>query len=175
MRRTPLAFPVRVALVAPLLLLVACGGPSPALGACGAGASRTDKALPEFRGKLLDGTRVSLDSYRKGTVVLNVWGSWCGPCRKEAPELARTATATTGDGVRFLGVDVRDSRVAAKRFVAEFSVPFPSVFDEGSALAAGLGVAAPPATLVARDGRVRATILGATSERQLRCVLRQVA
>lgn len=167
-------FPARIIAAACVLLLAACGGPSSALGTCGDSAARADEALPEFTGKLLDGNRVSLDSYRRGTVVLNVWGSWCGPCRKEAPELARTAKAVERDGVRFLGVDVRDSRVAARRFVAEFAMPFPSVFDEDSALAADLGVAAPPATLVARDGRVRAVIRGATTEKQLRCVLREV-
>src|ERR671916_213444 len=55
------------------------------------------------------GTTVSLQRYRGQVVVLNVWGSWCGPCRAEADDLVQVATATADQGVQFIGIDVRDS------------------------------------------------------------------
>ncbi|MGH3932316.1 MAG: TlpA disulfide reductase family protein, partial [Pseudonocardiaceae bacterium] len=58
------------------------------------------------------GKTVSLDDYRGRVVVLNVWGSWCGPCRSEADDLVRVAELTAAQRVQFLGIDVRDSRQA---------------------------------------------------------------
>jgi thiol-disulfide isomerase/thioredoxin len=62
-------------------------------------------------------------------VVVNIWGSWCGPCRVEAPELEIVHQQTQASGVRFLGIDVRDLRSAAEDFVTAHGVTYPSIFD----------------------------------------------
>ena len=62
-------------------------------------------------------------------VVLNIWGSWCGPCRAEAPDLQFVAQQTAADGVSVLGVDVRDDRAAAADFVRDRGITYDSVFD----------------------------------------------
>jgi cytochrome c biogenesis protein CcmG/thiol:disulfide interchange protein DsbE len=79
-------------------------------------------------------------------VVVNVWGSWCGPCRDEAPDLAR-AHARYGDRVQFIGVDILDARESARAFMQEYGWTYPSVFDPPAAIRDGLGLLGQPATL----------------------------
>lgn len=75
-----------------------------------------------------DGT-IALSQYNGSVVVLNFWGSWCAPCRAEAPGLNAAAGQLADKGVQFLGVDVQDSRQAGADFHASKSVPYPSIFD----------------------------------------------
>ena len=70
----------------------------------------------------------SMMAQLRGTpVVVNLWASWCEPCEREMPMLAQAARANPD--VQFLGVDSLDSREGAEEFIAEFGVPFPSLFD----------------------------------------------
>jgi thiol-disulfide isomerase/thioredoxin len=78
-------------------------------------------------------------------VVVNVWASWCGPCKTEAPMLA--AAATEHPGVQFIGIDAEDSRDGAERFIDSYGVPFPSVFDPDGAIQTDLEVIGPPMTV----------------------------
>ena len=95
---------------------------------------------------LAPGTTTGLDALAGRVVVVNIWGSWCGPCRAEAPELEFVARQTAADGVSVLGLDVRDDRAAATDFVRDRGITFDSVFD-------------PPArTLVALKGYPRNTV-----------------
>jgi cytochrome c biogenesis protein CcmG, thiol:disulfide interchange protein DsbE len=68
-------------------------------------------------------------------VVVNKWASWCGPCRFEFPFFQRLARRH-GKRIAFLGVDSRDSRADARRFLREFPVPYPSFFDPKGKVAA---------------------------------------
>jgi cytochrome c biogenesis protein CcmG/thiol:disulfide interchange protein DsbE len=71
--------------------------------------------------------RALLEDLRGTPVVVNLWASWCEPCEREMPMLAQAAGANPD--VQFLGVDTLDSREGAEEFIAEFGVPFPSLFD----------------------------------------------
>ncbi len=71
---------------------------------------------------------VSLAQFRGRVVVLNVWGSWCGPCRSEAGDLQQVAERTAGDAT-VLGIDVRDRRSAAADFMRNYGLTYPSIFD----------------------------------------------
>jgi len=99
--------------------------------------------LPTFD---LASYRALLAELRGTPVLVNVWGSWCPPCRDEAPLLA-AAHAEYGDRVRFLGVDILDEREAARRFMREFGWTYPSVFDLPRAIPDGLGLLGQPVTL----------------------------
>jgi thiol-disulfide isomerase/thioredoxin len=89
------------------------------------------KPLPELAGDSLTqpGTTIGLDTYPGDVIVLNIWGSWCGPCRAEAPQLVQLANQTRASGVRVLGIDVRDERSAAQDFVHDYQINYPSIFD----------------------------------------------
>jgi thiol-disulfide isomerase/thioredoxin len=75
---------------------------------------------------LRDGATVGLDDYAGKVVIVNIWGSWCGPCREEMPGLQLVQEQT---GAVVLGIDVRDERQAAADFVRDRGVTFDSIFD----------------------------------------------
>ncbi|GAB3677739.1 TlpA disulfide reductase family protein [Saccharopolyspora tripterygii] len=122
---------------------------------------------------------VAVSDFPGQVVVLNVWGSWCGPCRGEADELERVYAQTKDSGVAFLGINVRDDRSAAQDFVRNFAVTFPSIFDSAgrSLLAlAGFPRSVVPATVVLdRRHRVAAIFLTAVLEKDLLPVVQRVA
>jgi cytochrome c biogenesis protein CcmG/thiol:disulfide interchange protein DsbE len=100
--------------------------PVPAANAATAPLLPTDAlAFPDFDPAKFDQLLTQLE----GTpVVVNFWGSWCTPCRQEAPLLA-AAAAKYGDQVQFVGVDILDTKEAGRRYVTQFRLPYPSVFD----------------------------------------------
>jgi thiol-disulfide isomerase/thioredoxin len=135
---------------------------------------------PEFSGPTLDGGQFDLAEQAGNVVVLNVWGSWCAPCRAEAPAFGAVAEETTDDGVVFVGVNTRDTETAAKAFESEFEVPYPSVVDsDGRRLLAfreTLPPAAIPSTLVVdRNGDMAARVIGPITETSLRDLVTTIA
>jgi thiol-disulfide isomerase/thioredoxin len=122
-------------------------------------------ASPELSGDSLlnDGAQVGLADYAGQVVIVNIWGSWCGPCRAEAPDLEFVAQQTRADGVAVLGIDVRDDRAAARDFVQDRGLTYDSIFDPASrSLAAldGYPRNVVPSTLVLdRQHRVAAVYL----------------
>ena len=135
--------------------------------------------VPEISGELLDGSAYSLSELAGSVVVLNFWGSWCGPCRAEAPELQQVYEATRAGGVEFLGVNVKDQRPLALAFVANKGLEFPSLFDTGGSVALQLRQTPPnaiPSTLVLdRRHRVAAVWLGPVAAEQLQPVVTALA
>lgn len=127
----------------------------------------------ELAGETLEGEPVSLADYQGTTVVVNVWGSWCAPCRAEAPDLVEASQELADDGVEFLGINSRDlDRAAALAFQRRFEVPYPSIYDQkGQTLLAFRGTLSPnaiPSTVVIDDqGRVAASIIGETTKSTL--------
>jgi thiol-disulfide isomerase/thioredoxin len=111
---------------------------------------------------LRDGATVGLDDHRDKVVIVNIWGSWCGPCREEMPGLQLVQEQT---GAAVLGIDVRDKREAAADFVRDRGVTFDSIFDPpGRTLArlSGYPRTTVPSTLVLDEQhRVAAVFLTA--------------
>lgn len=106
-------------------------------------------ALHEQGSELLPGGleryEAKLKSLRGFPVVVNLWASWCGPCRFELPFLQRVSSEE-GKRVAFLGVDVGDSREAAEKTAQEFFMPYPSIEDPRTKVRADLGVQGLPST-----------------------------
>jgi cytochrome c biogenesis protein CcmG, thiol:disulfide interchange protein DsbE len=137
--------------------------------------------VPDFRLPLLSGGTLSSDDLRGSPVVINFFASWCAPCRKEARLLEATWRAHRAEGVRFIGVDIRDRAESARRFVREFGISYPVVRDADERLAGPLGVYGLPQTffvdarwtlLEAAAGdelgeQSGTTTLGAITEREL--------
>lgn len=84
---------------------------------------------PQVSGTLLDGRPFHLSTLRGDVVVMNFWGSWCPPCRVEAPELMAVYTATKASGVRLVGVDIKDQKQLAQEFDRTKHITYPSLFD----------------------------------------------
>ena len=129
--------------------------------------------LPVMRGPGLDGETLGVADAAGHVVVINLWGSWCAPCRAEAPDLAKVANDTKSMGVRFYGIDTRDDPAAARAFVRRFKVPYPSFDDQdGQIIGRFTGivpVSAVPSTLVvAPDQRISARVVGRVDARTLR-------
>lgn len=185
-RRRVLAGGLAIALIA---ALTACGGSSSenSGGVTSSGDSAIQQipidereTVEDFDGELLDGSHFRL-GYLEGKVgVFNVWGSWCGPCRAEAPDLREVALEYKSKGVAFVGLNTRDSDAAAKAFERKFKVPYDSITTEDSgrvvlSFAGQISVGAVPTTVVLdRQSRVAARVLGVVSAATLRALLDDV-
>jgi thiol-disulfide isomerase/thioredoxin len=150
-RRTRLVLTIAIAgAVAGLLAAGAvhlAGSNSGGLPAVGQVIPAAQRSLaPDISGTTLTGGHLDIARWRGHTVVINFWGSWCVPCRKEAPVLARVARETRFLGVRFAGVDIREDPSAGLAFERDSRIPYPSISDPGDLIAARFGTAAPMAT-----------------------------
>ena len=86
----------------------------------------------DLRGTTLEGILVDVASFRGKFVVLNVWGSWCPPCRKEAPDLQAASVELRPKGVVFLGVNTQEKdKAQAIAFQKTFGITYPSLADNG--------------------------------------------
>lgn len=138
------------------------------------------QSVGAFEATLLDGTTLSSSSLRGTVTVMNVWGSWCGPCRAEAPDLV-DAAERLGDRAQFYGINVRDSPDAARAFERAFGIPYPSIHPDDSArtiLAFGgvLTAAAVPSTVVIdADGAVAARVVGQVDAATLIALVKDAA
>ncbi|MFI5426771.1 TlpA family protein disulfide reductase [Aeromicrobium sp. UC242_57] len=122
-----------------LALLAACSGETGTGGSTSGFVSPTGgitkvaqadrKDAPVIEGVDLDGKELSSESFDGKVLVVNVWGSWCVPCRKEAPALQEVSEQYADKGVQFLGVNVRDNAASAKRFEETYGVTYPSLDD----------------------------------------------
>ena len=134
---------------------------------------------PDFTGTSLTGTPISLASYRGKVVVLNFWGSWCNPCRSEAPTLAVLDEQYGPKGVSFLGDDVGDTTANALAFTRSVGITYPSVNDASYSVVQQFGQVAPvndtPTTVVIdRTGHIAGLVIGAVSYQAMTTILRDV-
>lgn len=173
-----------------LLLVGGCGSPS--TGGGQAGFPQTERnltriapqerqLLPEISGPAL-GTEQLLTSrgYPGKVVVINVWGSWCAPCRSEAPEL-EAASKQTADTAQFLGITSKDYDPAqAIAFTRAFSINYPSIFDPTGKVLLNFAEVLPPSAIpstmiVDSEGRLAARVLGPITETTLVDMIDDVA
>ncbi len=159
-------------------MALALGG----IGVMAAVAALRQPSLPEFspagppRPLPAEGTvpSVSLAAFegilvgqRGRPVVVNVWASWCAPCRTEMP-LLQQAAAEWGDDAVLIGVASKDDPAAARAFLDDLGLTYPNVFDSSGEIRTALGLTAYPTTYVfGADGTIRARVDGGVSEQRL--------
>jgi len=155
-----------VAAAASLLLLASCGLEQD-VGLRSAGALAVGSPAPEVTIHTLDGGAVDLAAERGHPVVIDFFGSWCGPCRRQQAGLNAVAARYRPRGVVMVGDALRDDRAAVQGYLTDLGVPYPAGLDDGE-VGAAFDVLAPPTTVVVdAGGHVAATMLGGTGERQL--------
>ncbi|MFH8989243.1 TlpA family protein disulfide reductase [Streptomyces sp. NPDC017940] len=138
-------------------------------------AERGDRHdAPVIDGETLDGKKLSIDDYKGKVVVLNVWGSWCPPCRAEAPNFKKVSAATEDD-VQFVGINARDpEKGPAISFEKDYGIGYPSLYDPMGKLMLRFpkGTLNPqfiPSTVVIdRDGKIAARSQQPLNEEKLR-------
>ncbi|MFF4173734.1 TlpA family protein disulfide reductase [Streptomyces sp. NPDC001744] len=187
-RRTLLAVGVLTAALA----LSACGGDGggtsggggntnfvTSKGGVSTAAKGSRAATGKLAGETLDGKRLDVADLKGKVVVLNAWGSWCGPCRAEAPHFAKVAADLEGKGVAFVGLNTRDfNKQQALTFEQDYKVPYPSLYDpDGKLILFGfpkgtLSLQGIPSTVVLdKEGRIAARALLALDEQKLRSMI----
>ena len=142
--------------------------------------SGTGPVAPSVRGPAVGGGALALSAYRGHVVVLNFWGSWCTPCREEAPDLSALAAHFKASGVRFLGIDIRDSPASAQAFMSDFRITYPSLNDPSDNLALDFRNTVPPAGIpttlvISRSGRISARVIGEATYNGLKSLIQRAA
>jgi len=141
------------------LLLVALG-----VAACGGqregGPPRVEVGLPapSYYATTLRGDSVSLQTYRGKVVLLNVWATWCHPCRDEIPELRELHMQYAGRGLELIGVsvDADGNDKGIREFMKEFEMTYPVWRDPGERISSQFLVIGVPATfLIDKEGVLR--------------------
>jgi thiol-disulfide isomerase/thioredoxin len=136
---------------------------------------------PDFSGPLLSGDgQFDLAQARGNVVVLNVWASWCPPCRSEAPALQAVSVELADQKVQFIGVNVRDNRTDARAFEQQFGLTYPSVVDTTGALLLAFRDTLPPSAIpstlvIDREGRLAARVLDEVTETSLGDLVADIA
>ena len=129
---------------------------------------RLPARLEESLGRALADGKVSVSELRGTPLVLNLWASWCTPCREEAPRLREGWERFGPRGIAFLGLNIQDLRGDARAFSDEFGLTYPSVRDARRGVADDYGATGIPETFfVDARGRVVGHVIGVVSADQL--------
>jgi thiol-disulfide isomerase/thioredoxin len=134
-------------------------------------------STPLVTGTSVQGAPITTAADRGHILVVNIWGSWCAPCRAEASGVADTAQRTEAQGVRFLGIDVEDTKARAREFELKYGVSYPSVFDPSGALRTKFSYpafATPTTYVLDQHGRIAAVVYGKTTEHALTNLIHKV-
>jgi len=149
-------------------------GPSEVNGPGSLGELRV-RVAPEFTLPLYSGSAVSMADLRGRGVVVNFWGSWCVPCRDEAPVLSRLAKEYESQGVTFVGIAVWDNEREARSFISRYSMTYPAGPDDSGKVAVDFGLGGVPETFFVRpDGTLARRWVGALNESQLRSLVEEI-
>jgi cytochrome c biogenesis protein CcmG, thiol:disulfide interchange protein DsbE len=118
---------------------------------------------PDFTLESMSGEEVTLSDLRGQVVIINLWASWCGPCRLEMPALKDIYNEYKENDLVILAVNStsQDSRSALEKFVAEYQLPFTVLLDtEGTAAQLYQLSALPSTFFIGRDGLIRRVVIG---------------
>jgi peroxiredoxin len=121
-----------------------------------AGGINVGDAMPAFEASLLDGAKFDVANEKGNVVLLNLWATWCGPCRHEIPELEQMHKQHAGDGFKVVGVSLDEGGVEpVKEFVTQHDMTYPIVLDPEGKLASIFQTNVIPTTvLIDRSGTI---------------------
>ena len=160
----------RLALAVAVLLLAGCSSPSEKIAgevvSCESISSSTSENSIVL--DCLDGTDGASINGIKGPAVINVWGSWCGPCKEEMPIL-RSFYEKAQDKLALIGVDVEEASMEdGRKFVENYGITWPNLYDADGKSRAYFGMGVPVTWFIAADGNVAYKLIGVIkSEKEL--------
>jgi len=169
----------RAVTLAAAIVLAGCSGPAASGQAADPGFNRVGEtvfatsnrpAMPALTGPTLSGGTLTLSSLLGHVVVVNVWASWCGPCKAESPALVQVARNTAARGVVFVGIDENDQNGLAQAFLARIGCLYANLADPAGELLAQLRMlppAVPSSLVIDRHGRVAARVIGPATGAQM--------
>ena len=133
------------------------------------GIVEMDQPIPDLTAiDTVSGDPLPPDAFEGSATVINVWANWCAPCRQEQPALVATQARYADQGVRFVGINYNDDLELARRWVDDFDVTYPSLYDPQGRTAALLDFPFLPDTYVVDGaGTIRYAIYGETDEAEL--------
>jgi cytochrome c biogenesis protein CcmG, thiol:disulfide interchange protein DsbE len=124
------------------------------------GGARSGRSAPALPSEILTPPRMTVASLRGKPALINFWASWCGPCAKEAPELARLSRNLRGSGT-LVGVDWNDALSGARGFIRKYGWTFPNLRDADGVVGNRYGLSGLPNTFVLdRSGRIVQVLRG---------------
>jgi peroxiredoxin len=124
---------------------------------------------PNFKTKLIDGQEVQLSDYKGQVVLINIWATWCAPCREETPELVDLYEEYKDDGFVVLGVSMdKQGLSVVKPFMEKYEVTYPMIIDDGTVTKKydpSMGI--PTTYIINKEGHMVYYAVGAVSKREL--------
>ena len=131
---------------------------------------------PDFSGRAIDGQTVSMSDLDGKLIVVNVFASWCGPCRVETPHLVEVYNALDRDEIEFVGLNLQETPEAIQTFKDEFSIEYPLLLNEGGEITEVYRPIGLPTTwFIDQEGIVRFTFSGPMTKESLQVILEDVA
>jgi len=130
---------------------------------------------PDFTGTTVDGQAITLSELSGKLVVVNVFASWCGPCRAETPHLVEVYKQIDRDRVEFIGLNLQETPKAVESFKDEFSIDYPLVLDEGGGITdIYRPIGLPTTWFIDQDGIIRFSFSGPMTKESLQVILEDV-
>lgn len=130
---------------------------------------------PDFTGTTVDGQAITLSELSGKLVVVNVFASWCGPCRAETPHLVEVYKQIDRDRVEFIGLNLQETPKAVESFKDEFSIDYPLVLDEGGGITdIYRPIGLPTTWFIDQDGIIRFSFSGPMTKESLQVILEDI-
>lgn len=137
--------------------------------------AKVGNPAPAFALQVLEGSSVKLSAYQGKAVVLNFWGSFCQPCVREMPLLAKTAEDSANANIQFIGVNLGESELVVKNFIRQTSVTYPIFLDPDLKVTERYGVISYPTTFfIDTKGIIREKIVGELDEKTLQAGIAKI-
>ncbi|SMO43169.1 cytochrome c biogenesis protein CcmG, thiol:disulfide interchange protein DsbE [Fodinibius sediminis] len=145
--------------------------------AVGTGESSELKDAPNFTLKTMDNSPFTLSDHKGKVVVLNVWATWCPPCRKEIPDFIEIQKKMRDEGVLFVGVSVdKEGWEVVRPFAKEYGINYPLVVDDGTVRQKYGPLRGIPTTfIINKKGKVEYVAPGMINREALQPALEEIA
>lgn len=131
--------------------------------------SKKQVEASDFKAKLINGKTFRLSNQKGKVVLMNIWATWCAPCREETPELVNLYNKYKDDGLVIVGVSIdKQGESVVRPFMKKYDVDYPIIIDDGTIMDKyGPTMGIPTSYLIDKQGKLRYFAVGALTEKEL--------